>query len=267
MDKLNILAPTEQRPPGNSSAHVTTSSPHHLITHLLIPALVLMVAGCHQKTPQSAPAVPHGFVAPRLVAPLFDPHLADQRLEGPERDRWQQPTKIVEALQLRSGATVADVGCGTGYLMPYLSRAVGPTGRVLSEEIQEEFMPGLRQRAKGLGNVEVNLGTAEDPNLLTRNVDTFILLTVYHEVDHPVDFLKALRKYGRPDARLAIIDFDANRHGEPPAPDGHQVAESAVIQEAAAAGWQLTKRHEFIPSQFFLVFRQSGRQLSISTGH
>jgi ubiquinone/menaquinone biosynthesis C-methylase UbiE len=185
--------------------------------------------------------------------------MADQRLEGSARDRWQQPAKIVEALRLHPGDTVADVGCGTGYLMPYLSRAVGAKGHVLSEEIQEQFMAGLRRRAKALGNVEVNLGTAEDPELSRRNVDAFVLLTVYHEVDHPVDFLKALRKYARPNARLAIIDFDANRHGDPPAPDGHHVAEAAVIQEAAAAGWQLSEKHNFISSQFYLVFRQDSK--------
>src|SRR5688500_5429049 len=74
--------------------------------------------------------------APRVrsVAPLFDPALAHSLLEGPERDRWQQPERIVRALGLRPGDTVADVGAGSGYLLPYLSRAVGPTGTVYAEE-------------------------------------------------------------------------------------------------------------------------------------
>jgi len=64
-----------------------------------------------------------------------------------------------------------------------------------------------------------------------------------------------LRKYAHAGTQLAIIDFDANRKGDPPAPEGHCVAETAVLAEAKAAGWELAERHEFISSQFFLVFR------------
>lgn len=206
--------------------------------------------------------MPHGFVVARPVSPLFDPALAPSRLDTHERDRWQQPARIVDALRLRKGAVVADIGSGSGYLLPYLSRAVGPKGSVIAEEVQDGFLSPLRERARKLPNVRVVLGTVEDPKLPIRTVDTFVLLTVYHEVDHPVDFLTTLRGYARPstgpngsDTRLAIIDFDANRKGDPPAPDGHYVAESAVLQEAKAAGWELAERHEFLSSQFFLVFR------------
>ncbi len=221
--------------------------------------LLILAVGCHKEQPAPPPAIamPHGFVVARPVSPLFDPDLAPSRLEPKERDRWQQPARIVEALRLKKGDTVADIGSGSGYLLPYLSRAVGPQGAVFAEEVQEGFLPPLRERARKLKNVRVVLGTVEDPMLPARAVDAFVLLTVYHEVDRPVDFLKKLREYGRRDARLAIVDFDANRKGDPPAPDGHYVAESAVLQEAKAAGWELAERHEFISSQFFLVFRPS----------
>ena len=199
--------------------------------------------------------MPHGFVVARPVSPLFDPALAPSRLETHERDRWQQPSWIVDTLHLKKGDTVADIGSGSGYLLPYLSRAVGSKGVVIAEEVQDGYLPPLRDRAKHLPNVRVVLGTVEDPQLPVRTVDTFVLLTVYHEVDHPVDFLKTLRKYGRTNARLAIIDFDANRKGDPPAPDGHYVSEAALLLEAKAAGWELVERNEFISSQFFLVFR------------
>ena len=225
------------------------------IAALAVQALFLMLPGCRQSSTVHVPVVPRGFVEARPVAPLFDPNMASARLEGPARDRWQQPERIVEALHLRAGDTVADIGSGTGYLLPYLSHAVGAKGHVVAEEIQDGFLAGLHHRAKLLHNVEVTLGTAEDPNLPSGNVSAFVLLTVYHEVDHPVDFLRTLRKYACPDARLAIIDFDANRKGDPTAPAEHQVAESAVIQEARAAGWELAGRHDFISSQFFLVFR------------
>lgn len=192
----------------------------------------------------------------RDASPLFSPGLAAERLEGAERDRWQQPQRLVEALELRAGDTVADLGTGSGYLLPYLSRAVGPQGKVYAEEIQQEFLPALRHRADRLGNVTVVLGEAADPRLPPATVDYFVLLTVYHEVEHPVPFLRTLHRYARPGARLAIIDFDATRSGDHPAPVGHEVWTGDVLAEARAAGWRIQRRHEFLGSQFFLIFQR-----------
>lgn len=190
----------------------------------------------------------------RVPSPLFDP-AATPMLEDRERDGWQQPARVVAALGLRPGETVADVGSGSGYLLPYLSAAVGPRGRVLAEEIQASFLPALRQRAARLGNVEVVLGTARDPGLPPGRVDCFVLLTVYHEVEDPPALFRALRRAARPGARLAILDFDGARHGIPPAPRGHQISAAVVEREAAGSGWRLAARHEFLSSQFFLVFQ------------
>jgi len=226
-----------------------------------IPLLFYPGLGCGHRAPppDTGPAMPHGFVVARPVAPLYDPGRAATELETKDRDRWQQPVRIVEALNLTKGQTVADIGSGSGYLLPYLSRAVGPKGTVIAEEVQDAFMAPLRERAKKLHNVCVALGTEADPKLPSHKVDLFIMLTVYHEVDHPVDFLTTLRKYGKPGARMAVIDFDANRKGDPAAPAGHEVSESAVILEAKSAGWELEERHEFISSQFFLIFRAAKR--------
>jgi SAM-dependent methyltransferase len=211
-----------------------------------------LVAAHRARLDQSAgwPRTPRG----RPVAPLFDAGRADELLEGPARDRWQKPAELVKRLQLRPGATVADIGSGTGYLLPHLSRAVGSAGAVYAQEIQETFLPRLRQRAKVLGNVEVVLGTSEDPRLPVRNVDCFVLLTVYHEVERPVEYLKTLRSYAAPNARLAIIDFDTHRKGEPPVPRGHEVSEQDVLVEARNAGWDLERREDLFQTQFFLVF-------------
>lgn len=191
------------------------------------------------------------------MSPLYDPALTE-RLEGPERDRWQKPGQIVGALGLKPGETVADIGAGSGYLERRLSQAVGPTGTVYAEEIQSAFLPPLQRRAAALGNVRVILGTADDPKLPNKAIDQYVLLTVYHEVQRPVAFLRTLRRSAKPGARLAIIDFDDHRHGDPPAPVNHWVAEGDVLAEARQAGWELAERHDFLSSQFFLVFRQSG---------
>ena len=80
-------------------------------------------------------------------------------LEGPERDRWQKPAELVRKLKIRPGSTVADIGAGTGYLLPYLSPAVRPHGKVYAEEIQETFLANLERHRIRLRNVEVVRGT------------------------------------------------------------------------------------------------------------
>ena len=191
------------------------------------------------------------------VAPLFSPALAGTFLEGKNRDWWQKPDQVIAALKLKPGEAVADIGAGSGYFLPYLSQAVGTRGKVYAEEIQEEFLGALQQRADKLGNVVVVKGTPENPKLPVANVDCLFLLTVYHEVQHGTEFLRTLRRFAKPGAKLVLIDFDASRKiakGEHPAPKGHSIPESTVIAEATAAGWHLSDQYEFLGSEFYLVF-------------
>ena len=242
--------------------------PKLLLQGKLVWFLAFIFAGCAPQKPVSratSHAVPtpayykdqrsgrEAFAVPRDAAPLFDPKLAKRLLDDPKRDTWQKPQQIIDALKLKSGAKVADIGSGSGYLLPHLSRAVGPRGLVFAEEIQSGYFPLLKNRAEILKNVRVVQGTFDDPKL-PQKIDCFALLTTYHEVQNPIAFLQTLKRYAKPQAKLAIIDFDATRRGKPPAPRGHEVADIVVIAEAKAAGWELKKRHEFLSSQFFLVF-------------
>ena len=139
--------------------------------------LLVLQTGC-RNTPAASPVptMPHGFVVARPVSPLFDPALAPSHLDTHERDRWQQPARIVDTLHLKKGDAVADIGSGSGYLLPYLSRAVGPSGTVFAEEVQDGYLAPLRERARRLPNVRVVMGTVEDPKLPMRTVDAFMPL-------------------------------------------------------------------------------------------
>ncbi len=209
------------------------------------------MAGCFSPARPSSAFSVHS--APRAHS-LFNPALAETLLEGQKRDRWQKPGQIIAALSLKPGEAVADLGAGSGYFLPFLSRAVGKAGRVYAEEVQEEFLAPLQKRADQLRNVRLVLGREDDPKLPSP-VDCLFLVTVYHEVENGADFLKALHRFARPRARLVLIDFDPARKGPYPAPKGHAISEKTVISEAASAGWTLKRRYEFLGSQFFLVFQ------------
>lgn len=220
----------------------------------------------HDFKPPALPTVPYPDVAAdavdlnapgRHVAPLLDPSRAAELLEGTTRDRRQQPAQIVKMLRLRPGECVADIGAGSGYLLPYLSHAVGPHGGVFAEEIQTDYLPALRRRATLLKNVQVVFGTEDDPRLRQSSADCVMMLTVYHEVRHPVVLLRVLHDIVRGGGRLAIVDFDRSRKGFPPEVEDHQVSEADVLREARSAGWKLAERHDFLAGQFFLVFNRS----------
>src|SRR5574341_1317250 len=89
------------------------------------------------------------------------------RLEAPARLANLRPAELVSRLEVRPGSTVVDLGTGTGNLLADLSRAVGPNGRVIAEDIHRDFLDRARDRAgtAALDNVEFVLGTETDPKL------------------------------------------------------------------------------------------------------
>ena len=65
-------------------------------------------------------------------------------LEGPDRDAWQRPDQIMDALRIGDGSVVADLGAGGGWFTVRLARRVGPNGHVYAEDIQRADDPGDR---------------------------------------------------------------------------------------------------------------------------
>jgi ubiquinone/menaquinone biosynthesis C-methylase UbiE len=172
----------------------------------------------------------------RVPGDLFDPANA-WLLEEPSRDAWQKPGALVAALGLRPGQAVADVGAGSGYMMPHLARAVGPGGRVYAEDVQDGTVRLLRAKARRHPNVVVVRGETADPCLPARSIDAALLLTSYHELRAPVALLARLRPSMRPGGRLVIVDFnDFETDGAAPhVPYADRVPEQTVVREAPRA--------------------------------
>jgi ubiquinone/menaquinone biosynthesis C-methylase UbiE len=192
----------------------------------------------------------------RVPGDLFEPANA-WLLEEPTRDRWQKPAALAAALGLRPGQAVADVGAGSGYMMPHLARAVGPGGRVYAEDVQDAMVRLLRARARRHPNVVVVCGETAAPCLPTRSIDAALLLTSYHELRAPVALLARLRPSMRPGGRLAIVDFNEFEPccNGPHVPYADRVPEQTVIREAERAGWRLVRRSGFLPYEYCLIFR------------
>lgn len=207
--------------------------------------LVALVAAAACSTPRrSAPLTQHAA-----------PHNHDERA----RDAWQLPEVLIDKLRIVPGMRVADLGAGGGYLLPLLSRAVGPQGKVYAVEVQPQLVERLRQRvaAEQLGNVEVVLSSEVDAPL-PEPVDRLILLHSYRELAQPLEMLRALKQRLQPTGRLFVVEFlpPPDPTGSPlPLPeDDQRVAPETIEAEARGAGLLATQRFAVLPHQYFAMF-------------
>jgi ubiquinone/menaquinone biosynthesis C-methylase UbiE len=181
-------------------------------------------------------------------------------LESPDRDIWQKPDQVMDALGIADGSKVADIGAGGGYFTIRLSRRVGPNGVVWAEDVQAVMIEAIKRRlakdaAKDSRNVIPVTGTSSDPMLKAGSLDAVVILETFQEVvqdGNPLLFLQNVRKALRTGGRVGIIDY--KKEGAGPGPDGARPDPEAVIVVAERAGLRLMKRETFLPFQFFLIF-------------
>ena len=130
-------------------------------------------------------------------------------LGSPDRDRTQKPGVLIREMGLQPGMTVADVGTGIGYMLPYLSKRVGPEGHVIAEDIFDNFLSAAKQLAQtqDLTNVSFVKGTDADPNLPEGQVDMVLALDVYHHFDFPARMLAAIHKALKPGGKLVVVEY------------------------------------------------------------
>jgi ubiquinone/menaquinone biosynthesis C-methylase UbiE len=186
---------------------------------------------------------------------LFKPEDLSE-LEGPDRDEWQQPGKIMDVLGIGDSSVVADLGAGSGWFTIRLANRVGPNGLVFAEDIQRPMIQAIKVRVDRLGlkNVATVLGTATDPHL-PGSVDAVLIVDAYHEMEHPVALLTNLAKSLKPTARIGIVDFTKDGGGPGPSMD-ERVDPEAVIRDAHAAGFVVRSRETFLKYQYMLVFEK-----------
>jgi predicted methyltransferase len=198
--------------------------------------------------------------APAAQHPRLFPPEALGLLEGPDRDAWQRPDQIMDALQIGEGSVVADLGAGGGWFTVRLSRQVGPNGRVYAEDIQPQMIQAIERRVarEARRNVTTVLGTPDDPKLPAAIMDVVLIVDAYHEIERPVALLKNVAKSLRPAGVVAIINFKKDGGGPGPGVD-ERIDPEKVIADARAAGFELRRRDDFLRYQYMLTFGVAAR--------
>jgi ubiquinone/menaquinone biosynthesis C-methylase UbiE len=177
------------------------------------------------------------------------------RFERPQRQSEEQPERLIEALRLAGGETVADLGAGSGYYTFRLAKAVGPKGTVLAVEIQDEMLAALRKRAAELRATNVGLvrGRADDPRLPAGRLDLVLLVHVYHELEYPYEVMTKTVQALKPAGRIVIVEHRAEGSDASASPL-HRMSEEQIVKEMEAVGLARLDTLDVAPSQHVLVF-------------
>lgn len=184
-----------------------------------------------------------------------------QIFEGEGRENYQKPDEVIQNMELKEGDVVCEIGAGTGYFTPFLSKAVGATGKVIAEDPQAEFLEHIKQKiqTQGLNNVEVVVGTYTDTNIADGACDVAFVLDAYHHFEWPKPMLDAMKADLKPGGRMVIVDWyrrpnpifegwkiDAMKH--------LRLDLDGVIKEVEDHGWKHAGTKTFLEHQFFVVF-------------
>lgn len=181
--------------------------------------------------------------------------------EDPSRAEWQKPEKVVEALALKVGDVVADLGAGSGYFSVLFSRRVGDKGRVYATDVEQGMVDYIKKRMEkeGLKNITPGLCEPDNPGLVEKSVDLLFICDTWHHIpEHPA-YLQKIARALKSGGRLAIVDFKKEPTPEGP-PLRMRLSREEVVHEVTKAGYALSKEFDFLPYQYFLIFTAKGEE-------
>ena len=175
--------------------------------------------------------------------------------EDPSRARWQKPEKVVEALGVKVGDAVADLGAGSGYFSVLFAKKVGDKGKVFAADVEQGMVDYIKKRMEreDLKNITPVLCEPDNPGLAEKSADLLFICDTWHHIPERPAYLQKIAKVLKSGGRLAIVDF--KKESTPEGPPMHmRLSREEVIQEITSAGYTLSGEFDFLPYQYFLVF-------------
>ena len=171
------------------------------------------------------------------------------------RQREEDCRMMLDALGVKPGATVCDMGAGNGFYTLELARMVGPEGLVYAVDIQPEMLRMLSRRAaqEGLENIRLVLGSPIDPRLPVGEIDLVLCVDVYHEFSHPEAMLTRIRDSLSEDGKLVLVEFRGEDPAVPIKPL-HKMTKAQVRAELEPAGFRVASEFDRLPWQHLLFF-------------
>jgi precorrin-6B methylase 2 len=178
-------------------------------------------------------------------------------LDRPERQSEERPTMVIDALGLRGGEVVADLGAGSGYFSFRIAPKVGNAGKVLAVDVQDEMLETIRTRlvAQRVTNVEAVKASETDPHLPANSVDIVLMVDVYHELSYPFEVMTKVREALKPDGRVVFVEY---RKEDPVVPikQVHKMSVEQLEKEMQVIGLAHVQTLETLPSQHIVIFKK-----------
>lgn len=202
----------------------------------------------------AAPARPGTHpVTGRQIAGVMGMNGADW-LVRPEREAEEHPEQALDAMNIRPGMKIGDLGAGVGYMSLRMAKRVGPTGRIYAVDLQPGMLDLLRQRAAAekITNVEPILGEVADPKLPAGQMDIVLMVDVYHELSQPQVMARKIRDALKPDGRLILLEYRAEDPAVPIIAE-HKMTVEQVKRELEAEGFVMQPPIETLPIQHLLI--------------
>ncbi len=230
---------------------------------LLATIALIAVARAAQESPPVAPPVAPPAVTERPKSYMGRPIAPFMSYEGGPwlmritREKEEGCSKLLAALELKEGASVADFGCGNGFYTFPLAKRVGAKGRVYAVDLQPQMLELLAIEAKrhDVGEVVVPvLCTEQDPKLPDASIDLAFLVDVYHELTWPAEVLAGLKRALKPDGQIVLVEFRLE-DPEVPIKLEHKMTKVQVKKELLHNGFELVREYDELPWQHVLFFR------------
>src|SRR5215467_6657911 len=181
-----------------------------------------------------------------------------ERFEHEGRAIYDKRYEILDAMHLKPGMTVADVGAGSGLIARLMAQRVGPGGTVYAVDISKSMIDHIEKTARDIPNLKAVLGDPRSPKLLPNTLDLVSIIDSYHHFEYPEDMLREIKKALRPDGVLVLVDFKRI--------DGVskdfilqmvRAGEGTFTDEFQNAGFELIERRDdMFDDNYLLRFRQ-----------
>lgn len=234
-EKLRAEVTNTARHPAASA--LTTADVDALVAYLRT-RRVLWALGTERSEREVAPATEN--------APFFS---------RANRDTEERPDVLIDALHIRPGATVADIGSGTGYFTWRLAQRVGPAGKVYAVDVQEDMLDRTKATVAEhkVANVEYVLATESSPRLPERSIDLAFIAYAYHEFGDPEAMMAAIRRALKPGGRVLVLEY-AKESKIAPASPLHKMSFEEIRREIEPMGFVVDQLLDFLPLQHGVVF-------------
>ena len=190
-------------------------------------------------------------------APVFDDWLSIFESSG--REVYEQRQSIVDALDLKPGMDVADIGAGTGFYSLLFARQVAPEGKIYAVDISDEFVKNIERRAneQQLKNIIGVVNNPREVTLSDNSIDLAFICDTYHHFEYPITTMKSIHKALRPGGEVIIIDFRKVSGFSSSWVMGHvRLNKQAVIKEIESTGFKFVAENKLLMTNYFLKFRK-----------